>query len=73
MIILIIFLNNNPFIDIFDFEEKGYDSFYEMYDEESLVMDNLRQIYIEDIPINKKIDKGFDYIREILEKENKIK
>lgn len=66
-------LNNKPFKDIFDFYEKGYDSFYEMYDEESLVMDKLRQIYSEDISINEKIDKGFDYIKEILDRENKTK
>ena len=66
-------LNNKPFKDIFDFYEKGYDSFYEMYDEESLVMDKLRQIYSEDIPINEKIDKGFDYIKEILDREKKTK
>ena len=66
-------LNNKPFKDIFDFYEKGYDSFYEMYDEESLVMDKLRQIYSEDISINEKIDKGFNYIKEMLERENKTK
>jgi len=66
-------LNNKPFVDIFDFYEKGYDSFYEMYDEESLVMDKLRQIYSEDISINEKIDKGFNYIKEILDRENKTK
>ena len=66
-------LNNKPFIDIFDFNEKGYDSFYELYDDKSLVMDNLRKIYSEDISINEKIDKGFDYVKEILKLENKAK
>lgn len=47
-------LNNDPFADMFNFEEKGYDSFYEMYDGDTLVMDNLRKIYSENMPINKK-------------------
>ena len=45
-----------------------------MYDEESLVMDNLIQIYSEDISVNEKIDKGvkgFNYIQEISEREKK--
>lgn len=61
-------LNNKPFIDMFEFEEKGYDSFYEIYDGKSLVMDNLRQIYNKDIPINEKINEGFNYVKNILKK-----
>lgn len=60
-------LNNQPFVDIFDFEEKAYDSFYEIYENDTLVMDNLRKIYSENIPINEKIDKGFDYLKNILQ------
>lgn len=60
-------LNNVPFSDMFNFEEKGYDSFYEMYDGDTLVMDNLRKIYSENIPINEKINKGFDYLNSISE------
>lgn len=60
-------LNSKPFSDIFDFEEKGYDTFYEMYDGETLVMDCLRQIYSENISINEKIVKGFNYIKGILQ------
>ena len=63
-------LNNPPFNKIFDFlEEKGYDSFYEMYDGDELVMDKLRDIYKEDISIDDKIKKGFEYIKSI---KNKI-
>jgi len=61
-------LNNKPFAEIFDFEEKGYDNFYEMYDGETLVMENLRKIYSENIHINEKIDKGYEYLKEFLEK-----
>lgn len=61
-------LNNKPFAEIFNFEEKGYDSFYEMYDRETLVMENLREIYSENIHINEKIDKGYEYLKEFLEK-----
>ena len=64
-------LNNKPFIDIFDFKEEGYDSFYELYDEDVLVMDRLRQIYSEDISINEKIAKGFSYVKEVLERNRK--
>lgn len=60
-------LNNKPFVDIFDFEEHGYDSFYEMHDGENLVMDNLRMIYSKDIPIEEKMKKGFEYIKNMLE------
>lgn len=66
-------LNNAPFKDIFAFEEKGYDSFYEIYDKDVLVMDNLRKLYSEDIPINEKINKGYDYVKKILEEKNKAK
>jgi hypothetical protein len=66
-------LNNAPFADMFNFEEKGYDSFYEMYDGDTLVMDNLRKIYSENIPINKKINKGFDYLKSMSETKNKTK
>ena len=66
-------LNNDPFADMFNFEEKSYDSFYEMNDGDTLVIDNLRKIYSENIPINKKINKGFDYLKSISETKNKTK
>lgn len=67
-------LNNKPFSDIFEFREQGYNSFYEIYDGQTLVMDNLRKLYGEDIEINEKINNGFDYVRKILDlKEKKTK
>lgn len=66
-------LNNSPFSDMFDFIEHGYDSFYELYDGDRLVMDNLRKIYSENISINQKIDNGFEYIKSILNIRNNIK
>ena len=66
-------LNNKPFSDIFDFQEHGYNSFYEMYDGEELVMDNLRKIYGESISVEQKIDKGFKYIKNILAPISKLK
>lgn len=66
-------LNNKPFCDIFDFQERGYDSFYEMYDGEELVMDKLRKIYSKNIPVNEKIVEGFEYIKSILEPKNKVR
>lgn len=66
-------LNNKPFSDIFDFEERGYDNFYKMYDGKTLVMDNLRKIYSENIFVEDKIDKGFNYISNILKHKNQSK
>ena len=66
-------LNNKPFSDIFDFQEKGYDNFYKMYDGETLVMDNLRKIYSKNITIEEKIEMGFDYITKALKQKNKSK
>ena len=61
-------LNNKPFSDLFGnvFIERGYDSFYELKDGDNLVMDILRDIYSEDIPIEEKINKGYNYIINIL-------
>lgn len=56
-------LNNKPFNKLFNFKEQGYDSFYKMYDGDILVMDKLREIYSKDIPINEKINTGFEYIK----------
>ena len=61
-------LNNKPFSNIFDFKEKGYASFYEMYDGKTLVMDKLRKIYSKNITTEEKIKNGFDYITKVLKK-----
>lgn len=64
-------LNNIPFKDFFDFKEQCYDSFYELYDDNVLLMDELRTIYSQDILVNEKINKGFDYVKKVLDKTNK--
>ena len=56
-------LNNKPFNELFSFEEKGYDSFYELYDNNELVMDKLRNIYSKDDTTDNKIKEGYKYIR----------
>lgn len=56
-------LNNKPFNEIFDFTEKSYDSFYKLYDNDSLVMDKLRSIYNKNISIEDKINSGYEYIK----------
>lgn len=66
-------LNNKPFKEIFDFTECGYDSFYELEDGDTKVMDNLRKIYSKNIPIEEKITIGFEYINKILIKEEETK
>lgn len=63
-------LNNNPFNELFNFTEKGYDSFYELYDNDKLVMDKLRKIYSTDASIEEKIEKGFVYINSYFNKTN---
>ncbi len=65
-------LNNKPFSDIFGdvFVERGYEYFYELYDKSNLVMDNLRNIYSENISVEEKINKGFEYIKNILNERN---
>lgn len=60
-------LNNKPFSDMFNFTEYGYDSFYQIYDKEELVMDNLRKLYSQNIKIDEKINKGYEYIASVLE------
>ena len=62
-----------PFCDMFSFQERGYDSFYQMYDGEELVMDKLRQIYSKNIPVDEKIGEGFEYVKNIFEPENELK
>ena len=55
-------LNNEPFNNLFPFIEKAYDSFYELKDKDTSVMDNLKNIFNEEIPIEDKIKKGYIYI-----------
>lgn len=66
-------LNNKPFSDMFNFNERGYDSFYEIDDNGCKVMDKLRKIYSKDIPIEEKINEGFEYINQILKNKNSVK
>lgn len=55
-------LNNELFNHIFSFTERAYDSFYELKDKDTSVMDNLKNIFNEEIPIEDKIKKGYIYI-----------
>ncbi len=64
-------LNNKPFVELFQFTERGYDSFYELYDEEELVMDKLRNIYSTNDSVEEKIEKGYQYINYYFNKINK--
>ena len=65
-------LNNAPFNDLFNFTERSYDYFYELSDNDELVMDNLRNIFASNDNIDKKIDDGFLYVKEILGKIRKL-
>ena len=62
-------LNNKPFSTMFEFNERGYDSFYELEDDSSKVMDKLRNIYSKDISIEEKMNDGFNYINRVLNKD----
>jgi len=63
-------LNNAPFNRLFNFTERGYDSFYELYDNDELVMDKLRNIFSTNDTIDKKIDNGFLYVKNVLKQIN---
>lgn len=67
-------LNNKPFSNLFGniFIEKGYDSFYELKDGDNLVMDILRNIYSENISIEEKINNGYKYVNDILNKDENL-
>ena len=66
-------LNNKPFSDLFNFTEKGYDYFYELYDGNELVMDKLREIYSTG-SVDERIKNGFNYIKNVFDKaENHYK
>ncbi len=55
-------LNSEPFNSLFPFIEKAYDSFYELKDKDTLVMNNLKHIFNEEISIEDKIKEGYIYI-----------
>lgn len=63
-------LNNKPFAELFKFTEKSYDSFYELYDNDELVMDKLRNIFSTNDSIEEKIEKGYKYISDYFNKTN---
>ncbi len=65
-------LNNKPFTDLFSFKEKGYDYFYDFEDNGTKVMDNLREIYSRNIPVEEKINLGFEYINKALSKDKHV-
>ena len=66
-------LNNKPFSDMFDFNERGYDNFYEIDDNGCKVMDNLRKIYSKDISIEEKMNQGFEYINKVLNDKESVR
>jgi hypothetical protein len=60
-------LNSKEINSIINVKCRAYDSFYEMMDNDKYVMDNLREIYNENISIEEKITKGYDYIKPLFE------
>ena len=63
-------LNSKEIKDIIGVTSKAYDSFYEL--EDGMVIATLREIYQEDISIEEKIEKGYDYLKENVYKNKKI-
>lgn len=56
-------LNSKEFLS-FNFNEKGYESFYKLYDKNNkLIIKELKNIYDKDIIIEDKIKEGYDYIK----------
>lgn len=63
-------LNSKEVNNIININAKAYDSFYEIKDENDLyIMDVLRDIFNQDISIESKIIKGYDYISQVLNKK----
>ena len=62
-------LNNEYFKNILgiDIDIKTYDIFYDMEYKDENVVEHLRNIYKENIPIEERIEKGFIYFNEVLE------
>lgn len=61
-------LNSKHINNVLKIEEKSYDSFYEIKDENNNVMENLKLIYEKNISVEEKITKGFEYINKIFNK-----
>lgn len=55
-------LNSLKISKIASFQEKSYNSFYNLLDHNELVMDKLKKIYQENITIEEKIQKGYIYV-----------
>lgn len=63
-------LGNEPFKSLLNFNEKSTYNFYELYDDNKLVMDNLKDIYKNNDLIDNKIIKGFNYISDYYNRSN---
>lgn len=62
-------LNSEAIRELFNFYEKAYDSFYEIKDGNTLMMDNLINIYNTNKTIEEKITDGFNYIQKVINKD----
>ncbi len=63
-------LNSKEIKDIIGVTSKAYDSFYEL--EDGMVIATLREIYREEIRIEEKIEKGYEYLKEKVYKNKKL-
>lgn len=59
-------LNSLNISSLASFQEKAYDTFYNLKDNNSLVMDKLKAIYQENITIEEKIKKGYIYVSKFI-------
>ncbi|MBQ3020745.1 MAG: hypothetical protein IJD92_00805 [Bacilli bacterium] len=61
-------LNSKEIKNILNIDEKAYDSFYTIKDNNTSMMANLINIYNKDQSIEEKIKEGYEYIKKVLEK-----
>lgn len=66
-------LNSKEIKSVLNIDERAYDSFYEIVDENSTLMDNLKGIYASNKSIEEKITLGYDYVKNILKSKEKLK
>lgn len=68
-------LNSKELNRYLGIEEKAYDEFYELIDNDNQkkVMDNLNEIYQKNIPIEEKVKKGYQYVENIYKSKGREK
>jgi len=66
-------LNSKEMNDVLHINEKAYPYFYEQEFNGEKIMDHIKKIYEEDISIEEKITRGFDYYKEFLKSKRRAR